>query len=156
MPFREWNFIFREWNFEFRELLREYPGTLRELRDWPFHSESVFPEIEVVSSPVLPFLGFLGKGLKNDQKIRIFIPTETLKSLEKKGKTFEKQGVLRREKKNKEISQKQGKEGQGGFGKTFQNRKKQQDNPKRCTEKKIIGTSGRRSDCRCSAHLSAP
>ena len=34
---------FREWNFEFRELLREYPGTLRELREWPFHSESVFP-----------------------------------------------------------------------------------------------------------------
>ena len=48
MPFREWNFVFREWNFEFRELLREYPGTLRELREWPFHSESVFPEIGVV------------------------------------------------------------------------------------------------------------
>ena len=48
MPFREWNFIFREWNFEFRELLREYPGTLRELREWPFHSESFFPEIGVV------------------------------------------------------------------------------------------------------------
>ena len=48
MPFREWNFVFREWNFEFRELLREYPGTLRELQEWPFHSESVFPEIGVV------------------------------------------------------------------------------------------------------------
>ena len=48
VPFREWNFVFREWNFEFRELLREYPGTLRELREWPFHSESVFPEIGVV------------------------------------------------------------------------------------------------------------
>ena len=52
MPFREWNFVFREWNFEFRELnfefrelLREYPGTLPELREWPFHSESVFLEI---------------------------------------------------------------------------------------------------------------
>ena len=45
MPFREWNFVFREWNFEFRELLREYPGTLRELREWAFHSESVFPEL---------------------------------------------------------------------------------------------------------------
>ena len=45
---REWNFVFREWNFQFRELLREYPGTLRELREWPFHSESVFPEIGVV------------------------------------------------------------------------------------------------------------
>ena len=44
------NFVFREWNFQFRELLREYPGTLRELREWPFHSESVFPEIGVVST----------------------------------------------------------------------------------------------------------
>ena len=42
MPFREWNFVFREWNFEFRELLGEYPGTLPELREWPFRSESVF------------------------------------------------------------------------------------------------------------------
>ena len=48
MPFREWNFVFREWTFEFRELLREHPETLRELREWPFHSESVFPEIGVV------------------------------------------------------------------------------------------------------------
>ena len=48
MPFREWNFAFRELVSEFRELLREYPGTLRELREWPFHSESVFPEIGVV------------------------------------------------------------------------------------------------------------
>ena len=39
---------FREWNFEFRELLRECPGTLPELREWPFRSESVFPEIGVV------------------------------------------------------------------------------------------------------------
>ena len=55
-PFREWDFIFREWNFELRELLREYPGTLPELREWPFHSESVFPEIGVV-----PRLLILGK-----------------------------------------------------------------------------------------------
>ena len=34
---------------QLRELLREYPGTLPELRDWPFRSESVFPEIGVVS-----------------------------------------------------------------------------------------------------------
>ena len=57
MPFRERNFVFREWDFEFRELLREYPGTLRELREWPFHSESVFPEIGVVPrllNPPLP------------------------------------------------------------------------------------------------------
>ena len=48
MPFRESNFAFRESVSEFRELLREYPGTLRQLREWPFHSESVSPEIGVV------------------------------------------------------------------------------------------------------------
>ena len=57
MPFRAWNFAFRESLSKFRELLREYPGTLRELREWPFHSESVFPEIGVVprllNSPTL-------------------------------------------------------------------------------------------------------
>ena len=49
MPLREWSFAFRESRCEFRELLREYPGTLRGLREGPFHSESVFPEIGVVS-----------------------------------------------------------------------------------------------------------
>ena len=58
MPFREWNLVFRERNFEFRELLREYPRTLRELLEWPFHSESVFPEIGVV--PNLLKNGFSG------------------------------------------------------------------------------------------------
>ena len=48
MPFREWNFAFRESLSEFRELLRECPGTLRELREWPSHSESIFPEIGVI------------------------------------------------------------------------------------------------------------
>ena len=52
MPFREWKFVFRDSVSEFRELLREYPGTLRELRKWPFHSESVFPEIGVVPTLV--------------------------------------------------------------------------------------------------------
>ena len=49
-PFREWDFSFRELFFELRELLREYPTTLRlpELREWPFRSESIFPEIGVV------------------------------------------------------------------------------------------------------------
>ena len=50
MPFREWNFAFRELFSQLRELLREYPGTLPELREWPFHSESVFPEIGMVPS----------------------------------------------------------------------------------------------------------
>ena len=39
---------FREILSELRELLREHPGTLPELREWPFHSESVFHEIGVV------------------------------------------------------------------------------------------------------------
>ena len=30
------------------ELLREHLGTLPKLREWPFHSESVFPKIGVV------------------------------------------------------------------------------------------------------------
>ena len=47
-PFREWDFSFRELVFELRELLRECPGTLPELRERPFRSESVFPEIGVV------------------------------------------------------------------------------------------------------------
>ena len=47
-PFREWNSAFRESVSELREMLREYPGTLPELREWPFRSESVFPEIGVV------------------------------------------------------------------------------------------------------------
>ena len=53
VPFREQNFVFRECNFEFRELIREYPGSLREFREWLFHSESVFPEIGVVPHPIL-------------------------------------------------------------------------------------------------------
>ena len=57
MPFRERNFVFREWNFQFRDLLREYPGTLPELREWPFHSESVFPEIEVVPRITSKYIG---------------------------------------------------------------------------------------------------
>ena len=30
------------------QLLRQYPATLREIQEWPFHSESGFPEIGVV------------------------------------------------------------------------------------------------------------
>ena len=43
MPFREWDFTFQELVSELLELLREYPGTLGELREWPFHSDGVFP-----------------------------------------------------------------------------------------------------------------
>ena len=39
MPLREWNLAFWESLSEIRELLREYPGILREIREWPFHSE---------------------------------------------------------------------------------------------------------------------
>ena len=78
MPFREWNFVFREWNFQFRELLREHPGTLPELREWPFHSESVFPEIGVV--PRLLTEGFLKGVLEGLQKGSTEDPSKPLQS----------------------------------------------------------------------------
>ena len=55
--------------------------------------------VQFGNPPVLPFLVFLEKGMENHQKTRIFYPTEPLKSLEKKGKTFKKQGIPRRGKK---------------------------------------------------------
>ena len=74
-PFREWDSHAENYSFELRELLREYPGTLPELREWPFRSESLLPEVGVAprpaiispqtqklvltTLPVLPFLGFL-------------------------------------------------------------------------------------------------
>ena len=61
-PFREWDFSFRELFFELRELLREYPGTLPELREWPFRSESFFPKIGVVPR-LLIYGGTTNKGL---------------------------------------------------------------------------------------------
>ena len=46
---------------------------------------------QLKSHPVLPFLVFLEKGTENPPKKQgFFIPTEPLKSLEKKGKTLEK------------------------------------------------------------------
>ena len=51
--------------FEFRELLREYPGTLPELREWPFHSESVFPKIGVVPRLLKKESPILGKILRH-------------------------------------------------------------------------------------------
>ena len=50
MPFREWNFAFRKSVSELRELLREYPRTLRELREWPSHSKSIFLAIGMAPS----------------------------------------------------------------------------------------------------------
>ena len=64
MPFREWNCVFREQSFEFRELLREYPGTLRELREWLFHSESVF--FSEVGVPRLLNIEFNIKTFENE------------------------------------------------------------------------------------------
>ena len=62
---------FREWNFQFRELLREYPGTLPELREWPFRSESVFPEIGVVPRLLIWALRETGeKGRKRAENIK--------------------------------------------------------------------------------------
>ena len=73
-------FVFREWSFEFRELLRECPGTLRELREWPLHSESVFPEIGVV--PRLLNVGppARNREKKNFKKKRFGLPKKTGKN----------------------------------------------------------------------------
>ena len=45
---------------ELRELLLEHPATLPELREWPFHSEIVFPEIGVVPKLLTPCSGSVG------------------------------------------------------------------------------------------------
>ena len=112
-PLREWNFIFREWNFQFRELLREYPGTLRELREWPFHSESVFPEIGMVprllisrfsrisGKPDPPNLASKSKGTPEKSKGGTPNPWK----IKKKRTTQKKQGKSENEK-SKEIKKK--------------------------------------------------
>ena len=56
-----------------------------------------------VLCPVLPFLVFLEKGKKTTKKTRIFIPSELLKSVEKKGKTLKKKRNSSQGKKNKEF-----------------------------------------------------
>ena len=68
----------------------------------------------LISITTLSFL-FFGKRQGNPQKKQGFlIPTEPLKSLEKKGKTLKKkQGIPRKEKKTRNSKKKQGKEGQG-------------------------------------------
>ena len=65
--------------------------------------------------PVLPFLVFFGRRHgKPPKKQGFFIPTQSLKSLEKKGKTLEKnKQFLAEEKKKQGIPKKQGKEGLG-------------------------------------------
>ena len=45
-----WDFSLRELFSELRELLREYLGTFPELREWPFHSESVFLKVARLQS----------------------------------------------------------------------------------------------------------
>ena len=68
-----------------------------------------------ISLPVLPFLVFfLEKSKENHQKKQgFFIPTEPLKSLEKKGKKLKKNKEILAGQKKQGIPKKQGKEEQG-------------------------------------------
>ena len=70
MPFREWNFAFRDQFLNSESCSENTPGarTLQELRGWPFHSESVFPEIGVV----LKLLIFSVHGINscNPQRVK--------------------------------------------------------------------------------------
>ena len=59
---------------------------------------------EFQTLPVLPFLGFFRKmARKTAKKTWIFIPTEPLKSLDKKGKTLKKKGKPRKKEKKQGI-----------------------------------------------------
>ena len=48
MPFPRMEFRIPRMKFRIPRLAPRMPRTLRELREWPFHSESVLPEIGVV------------------------------------------------------------------------------------------------------------
>ena len=93
-------------------MLREYPGTLPELREWPLHSESVFPEIGVVprllsgaflgvgKSPDLPFLQISSEGKIRAACLQNEIAPEKLlnryeKWFEKREKRSEKRSETR-------------------------------------------------------------
>ena len=71
--------------------------------------------------PVLPFLVFLEKGRENPPKKQgFFIPTEPLKSLEKKGKTLKKNKEFLARRKNKEFQKNKERKDRVGFrGKLF-------------------------------------
>ena len=91
-----------------------YRGQNRQKRKRGFRGQKKLPfpsAPETGRFPVLPFLVFLENCRKTPKKQGFFIPAEPLKSLEKKGKTLKKQGILRRGKKQG-IPKKQGKEGQ--------------------------------------------
>ena len=81
-----------------------------------FGREFLYPQLHhVMDFPCPSFPCFFGKCHgKPPKKQRFFIPTEPLKSLEKKGKTLKKTRNFSQGKKQG-IPQKQGKEGQGSF-----------------------------------------
>ena len=68
-------------------------------------------------NPVLPFLVFLEKGRKTTKKQGFFIPTEPLKSLEKKRKTVKK--TRKSSQGEKTRNSKKNKEGQGTLFETL-------------------------------------
>ena len=76
---------------------------------------SQYRGIWVHKDPCPSFPCFFWKRGKPTKKTRIFIPTEPLKSLEKKGQTLEKTRNSSQGEKKQGIPKKQGKEGQGLF-----------------------------------------
>ena len=70
-------------------------------------------------APVLPFLVFFGeKARRTTKKQGFFIPTEPLKSLEKRAKTLKKNNEILTRENNKEFKKKR-EEGQGLFTKCY-------------------------------------
>ena len=77
MPFREWN-SYCENQFLNSESCSENILELRELREWPFHSESVFPEIGVVLRLLMQEKhfqqGVVGEGQPKSSHLFPFLP----------------------------------------------------------------------------------
>ena len=88
MPFQEWDFSTRELFSELRELLPECPGTLPELREWPSHSESVFPDIGVVTC-CFPHLLVVNKTCVFDRVKLIETDSNWLRLIENDRKSIE-------------------------------------------------------------------
>ena len=93
-PFWEWYFSFRQIFFQLRELLREYPETLPELREWPFRSKSIFPEIGVVPRLICwPMLQVLLQQEQCDHEMEAEIAWRALCKLVGSSRTVQSVGL---------------------------------------------------------------
>ena len=89
---------------------QKHPAVLKHYRTVSYYAIVVY-----YAPHTLSFLSlfFWKKAGKTTKKQGFFIPTEPLKSLEKKGKNGQKNKEILARRKNKEFQKKQGKEGQG-------------------------------------------